>query len=61
MIIDGKGHLLGRLASVIAKEILNGQDVVCYTHSFNQYHPFLFRLSSDARASTSPDPCSETS
>ena len=30
LIIDGKGHLLGRLASVIAKEILNGQHVVCY-------------------------------
>ena len=29
LIIDGKGHLLGRLASVIAKEILNGQHVVC--------------------------------
>ena len=30
LIIDGKGHLLGRLASVVAKEILNGQHVVCY-------------------------------
>lgn len=29
LIIDGKGHLLGRLASVVAKEILNGQQVVC--------------------------------
>ena len=28
-IIDCKGHLLGRLSSVIAKEILNGQKVVC--------------------------------
>lgn len=28
MLIDGKAHLLGRLASVIAKEILNGQQVV---------------------------------
>lgn len=27
IIVDGKGHLLGRLASVIAKEILNGQKV----------------------------------
>ena len=27
LIIDGKGHLLGRLASVVAKEILNGQHV----------------------------------
>ncbi|KAJ1731923.1 60S ribosomal protein L16A [Coemansia sp. BCRC 34490] len=27
-VIDGKGHLLGRLASVVAKLILNGQKVV---------------------------------
>lgn len=27
IIVDGKGHLLGRLASVLAKEILNGQKV----------------------------------
>lgn len=28
VIVDGKGHLLGRLASVIAKELLNGQSIV---------------------------------
>jgi large subunit ribosomal protein L13Ae len=28
VIIDGKGHLLGRLASIVAKELLNGQRVV---------------------------------
>ncbi|CAE8736268.1 unnamed protein product [Polarella glacialis] len=28
VLIDGRGHLLGRLASVIAKELLNGQHVV---------------------------------
>lgn len=28
IIIDGKGHLLGRLASVIARELLNGQKIV---------------------------------
>ncbi|CAO1632195.1 unnamed protein product [Parajaminaea phylloscopi] len=27
IIVDGKGHLLGRLASVVAKEILSGQKV----------------------------------
>lgn len=26
-IVDGKGHLLGRLASIIAKQILSGQKV----------------------------------
>ena len=29
VIIDCKGHLLGRLASIIAKELLSGQRVVC--------------------------------
>ncbi|KAI8968485.1 60S ribosomal protein L16 [Mycotypha africana] len=28
LVIDGKGHLLGRLASVIAKQALNGQKIV---------------------------------
>ena len=28
IVIDGKGHLLGRLASVVAKELLNGQCIV---------------------------------
>jgi len=28
VVIDGKGHLLGRLASTIAKQLLNGQKVV---------------------------------
>ena len=29
MVVDCKGHLLGRLASFVAKELLNGQRVVC--------------------------------
>lgn len=28
VIIDGKGHLLGRLASTVAKQLLNGQKIV---------------------------------
>jgi large subunit ribosomal protein L13Ae len=28
IVVDGKGHLLGRLASIVAKEILSGQRVV---------------------------------
>jgi large subunit ribosomal protein L13Ae len=28
IIIDGKGHLLGRLASVISKQILSGQKII---------------------------------
>lgn len=27
-LVDGRGHLLGRLASIVAKEVLNGQQVV---------------------------------
>lgn len=29
VVIDCKNHLLGRLASIVAKELLNGQRVVC--------------------------------
>jgi len=28
VIVDGRGHLLGRLASILAKELLNGQKVI---------------------------------
>lgn len=28
MIIDGEGHVLGRLASVVSKNLLNGEEVV---------------------------------
>ncbi|KAK4656476.1 60S ribosomal protein L16A [Podospora pseudocomata] len=28
VVIDGKGHLLGRLASIVAKQLLNGQQIV---------------------------------
>merc|ERR1712080_754003 len=28
VVIDGKGHLLGRLASIIAKQVLNGKKIV---------------------------------
>ncbi len=28
IVIDGKGHLLGRLASIISKQILTGQKIV---------------------------------
>ncbi|EDO06235.1 putative ribosomal protein L13 [Babesia bovis T2Bo] len=29
IVIDCKGHLMGRLASVVAKELLSGQKIVC--------------------------------
>lgn len=28
IVIDGKGHLLGRLASVVAKQLLEGKKIV---------------------------------
>ena len=28
VVIDGSGHLLGRLASIVAKQLLQGQHVV---------------------------------
>ena len=28
VVVDGRGHLIGRLASIVAKELLNGQRVV---------------------------------
>ena len=41
--VDCKGHLLGRLSSVIAKELLNGQKVVCVrTEQINMSGP-LYR------------------
>ncbi len=29
VVVDGRGHLLGRMASTVAKELLSGQKVVC--------------------------------
>ncbi len=58
MLIDGKGHLLGRLASVVAKEILSGQQVVCDRYLCNCY--IFVRLLSAARVLTFLGLCSET-
>ncbi|KAG0851989.1 hypothetical protein G6F17_008507 [Rhizopus arrhizus] len=45
VVIDGKGHLLGRLASIIAKQALNGQKVVvvrCEELNVSvKYHAYL--------------------
>lgn len=30
LVIDGKGHIMGRLASTIAKQLLEGQKIVCF-------------------------------
>ncbi|RMZ84421.1 hypothetical protein DV738_g465, partial [Chaetothyriales sp. CBS 135597] len=55
IVIDGKGHLLGRLASIVAKQILNGQKVVVVrTEQLNisgeffraklKYHAYLRKI-----------------
>jgi len=43
VIIDGKGHLIGRLASILAKELLNGQKVVVVRCEEIQISGSLFR------------------
>jgi len=43
VVIDGKGHLIGRLASVLAKELLNGQKVVVVRCEEIQISGSLFR------------------
>ncbi|KAM3132506.1 60S ribosomal protein L13A [Paramecium bursaria] len=43
IVIDGKGHLLGRLASYVAKELLRGQRVVIVRTELIQQSGSLFR------------------
>jgi len=43
VVIDGRGHLIGRLASVLAKELLNGQKVVVVRCEEIQISGSLFR------------------
>jgi len=55
VVIDGKGHLLGRLASTVAKQLLNGQKIVVVrTEALNisgeffrsklKYHAYLRKI-----------------
>ncbi|KAG9232858.1 60S ribosomal protein L16 [Amylocarpus encephaloides] len=56
IVIDGKGHMLGRLASTVAKQLLNGQKIVvvrCEALNLNMTRyspargsPFHFRATS---------------
>lgn len=43
VIIDGKGHLFGRLASAVAKELLNGKRVVIVRSELVEMSGSLFR------------------
>ena len=51
IVVDAKGHLLGRLASYIAKALLSGTTTTIQDKESQ---------SSDARVSISPAPYSET-
>ncbi|PMB73976.1 60S ribosomal protein L16 [Beauveria bassiana] len=55
VVVDGKGHLLGRLASIVAKQLLNGQKVVVvrcealnisgeFFRSKLKYHAYLRKM-----------------
>jgi large subunit ribosomal protein L13Ae len=43
IVIDAKGHLLGRLASTIAKQLLNGQSIVVVRSEEVQVSGSFFR------------------
>lgn len=51
IVVDGKGHLLGRLASYIAKTLLSGTNITTQDKEL---------LSSDVKGSTLPAPSLET-
>lgn len=51
VVVDARGHLLGRLASYVAKQLLSGKYVTTQVKESS---------SSDARESTLPAPYSET-
>jgi hypothetical protein len=41
IVVDARRHMLGRLASILAKELLNGQNVVC-ARDFSAFPQFRF-------------------
>jgi large subunit ribosomal protein L13Ae len=51
IVIDGKGHLLGRLASIIAKQALSGQKVVVVRSELINVSGSFFRLKVRSRRS----------
>jgi hypothetical protein len=51
VVIDGKGHLLGRLASIVAKQLLSGQKIVVVRCEALNISGEFFRAK---RMSTSP-------
>ena len=56
IVIDGKGHLLGRLASIVAKQLLSGQKIVVVrTEALNISGEF-FRSKRTSKSHGSPPP-----
>ncbi|KXG45227.1 Ribosomal protein L13, eukaryotic/archaeal [Penicillium griseofulvum] len=53
VVIDGKGHLLGRLASTVAKQLLNGQKIVVVRCEALNISGEFFRAKRDKRPTTS--------
>ena len=47
VVVDGKGHLLGRLASIVAKEILSGRRVVIVRAEESNVSGSFFRNKSE--------------
>jgi len=55
VVIDGKGHLLGRLASIVAKQLLNGQRIVVVRCEALNMSGSFFRAKSNGLLSFSPN------
>lgn len=53
IIIDGRGHMMGRLASIVAKQILNGQRVVVVRTEAMNISGSLFRNKLNRQETTS--------
>lgn len=56
VVIDGKGHLLGRLASIVAKQLLSGQKIVIVRCEALNISGEFFR----AKRTSIPHPASES-
>ena len=39
VVVDARAHMLGRLASIVAKQLLNGQHVVSFTNQYAVARP----------------------
>ena len=48
VVIDGRGHMMGRLASIVAKLILNGQKVVIVRCEEINISGKIYRLNPDS-------------